>query len=124
MAIRSDKCIRKDLLLFTTFARPHDLSQIFQVDLVANSCAWRNDSKIIKGFLSPLEESIALVISFNFTMNIKFIGIIAGIVVDNNRVVDDEVHGGKGVDERRIPFHACDSIPHGSEINNGRYTCK
>jgi hypothetical protein len=51
------------LELYLVLLGPHRLREIFEIDLVADAGAGRNDAEIIERFLRPLEKLVALPIS-------------------------------------------------------------
>ena len=85
MTVRSKHAVRIELaILFND-----DITEKFDIDLMDNSCSRGNRPIIIKGFLSPLEKFVALIVADKFLGHIGFQSRVTAIKVHLNTVVND-----------------------------------
>ena len=85
MAVRSKHTVWIKLaILFND-----DITEKFDIDLMDNSCSRRNCSIIIKGFLSPLEKFVALIVADKFLGHIGLQSSVTAIKVHLNTVVNN-----------------------------------
>ena len=83
-----------------------------------------DDSEVLEGFLTPLEESEALSVPVEFDLFIAVLGILCPCDVDLNGVVDNKVNLTEWVDFSGITTELFHSCAHGSQIDDGRHACK
>ena len=94
-------------------------SQVFEIDLVTDAHARRDDGEIAEGRLTPLEEGVALAVALEFEQRVGAIGGGRAVLVDLDGVVDDEFGGDKGIDAFGIAAEGLDGVAHGGEIDDG-----
>ena len=76
--VGADKCVRIGdgdlglcLALHNCFSfRPHGLTEVLKIDLVANAGAGGNDAEVFKGTLPPFQELVALQVLLIFTLHV------------------------------------------------------
>ena len=79
----------------------------------------RNDLEILKTFLSPAQESVALDIALHFEIGVEREGARGAELVHLHGVVDHEFGGKQRIDFLRIAAQLADGVAHGGEIDDG-----
>ena len=102
-------------------AGPNRLRQILEIDLMTDAGSRRNDPEILEGALAPFQEIIALAVARVFVRDVIRQGFRRTEFIDDDRVVDDEVHGHQRIDLRRIAAELGHAVAHCSEIDDGRH---
>ena len=102
-------------------ASPHGLREIFEVDLVADAGAGRHDAEIAEGLLAPAEEPVALAVPLIFELDILGEGAWAAELVDDHRMVDDEVDRHQRVDALGVAAEMQHGVAHGGEVDHRRH---
>ena len=100
--------------------RPDDLAEIFEIDLVADAGAGRHDAEVAERLLAPLQELVALLVALIFELDVAGEGERRAELVDDDRVVDDEVDGHQRVDLLRIAAERRHRVAHGGKVDHGR----
>jgi hypothetical protein len=100
-------------------AGPHGLRQELEVDLVADAGAGRYDGEILERRLAPLEEAVALPIAGIFELDVPRDGARRAELVDDDRMVDDEVDRHERVDLARIAAERLHGVPHRRKVDDG-----
>ncbi len=98
---------------------PDGLGEIFEVDLVADAGAGRHDAEVLEGALAPLQEVVALAVAGVFQRDVVGEGFRRAKLVDDDRVVDDEIDRNERIDLGRIAAEFRHAIAHCGEIDNG-----
>ncbi len=101
------------------FLRPDSLAEIFEVHLMTDTRARRNDAEILEGLLAPFEEAIAFAVALVFEFDVAGECRRRAEFVDDDRVIDHEVDGNQRVDLFRIATQRHHGIAHGGEIDHG-----
>src|SRR5690625_5184146 len=57
-----------------------------------------NHSKVFKSILCPLQQLVTLSVSTVLHLHILFIGVVCSVIVDLNRMVDNQVHRNGWID--------------------------
>ena len=94
--------------------------EIFEVDLVADAGAGRHDAEIAERLLAPFQEFVALLVALVFELDVAGEGHRRAELVDDDRVVDDEVDRHQRIDLLRIAAERRHGVAHGGEIDDGR----
>ncbi|MND92551.1 hypothetical protein D3C80_847130 [compost metagenome] len=102
------------------FIGPDGLAKIFEIHLVADAGAGRYDAKILERLLAPFEEAVTLAVALVFQLHIAGKGGRRTELVDNDRVVDDQVDGHQRIDLFRIAAERLDAIAHGGKVDDRR----
>ena len=105
-----------DLLL----ARPDGLRQIFEIHLMADAGAGRHDAEILERLLAPFQEPVALAVAGIFEIHILLQRLVGAELVDNHRMVDDQVDRHQRIDLLRIAAQRLHRIAHGGKIHHRR----
>ena len=101
-------------------AGPDGLGEVFEIDLVADAGAGRHDAEIVEGALAPFQEAVALAIALIFELDILRERLGRAELVDDDRVVDDEIDRNERVDLLRVAAERDDAVAHRGEIDHGR----
>ena len=119
--VGADQRVRVDVFDRLGFrsAAPHGLGQELQVDLVADAGAGRHDGEVREGELAPLQELVALAIALVLQLDVPGQGMRAAELVDDDRVVDDEVDRHERVDLARVAAEVLHGVAHGGEVDDG-----
>src|SRR5262245_43181422 len=81
----------------------------------------RDDFKILKGFLSPFQEFVALAVALKLLFGIHEEGAIRSEFIDLNRVIDHQIDRDERVDFLRIAARTLHSGSHGGQIDHARH---
>src|SRR5690606_35918861 len=104
------------------FLSEHHSRKVFQVYLVNDAGAGRHDLEIIECSLTPAQKLIALHITLILNFHVPCESLWAAKGVDNDGVVDDQLHRGKWVDAPRVAAKVARRLTHGGQVNYRRYT--
>ena len=124
VGVGTDQCVGERVSTAVFVLGPDCPSQVFQVDLMADSGAGRHDAEVVKGILAPAQERITFTVAFHLNINVLFKGVRAGEFVDHYRVVDHQVYRGQRIDSLRIAAGLGHRRTHGGQIDHGRYAGK
>src|SRR5690606_13625821 len=97
---------------------PNRLAEIFEVHLVTDARAGRNNAEILKRLLAPAQELVALDVAFVLKFDVLFERAGAGEVIDHDRVVDHEIDRHERIDLFRIGAELGGGVAHGGEIDD------
>ena len=100
---------------------PHRLGEIFEIDLMADAGAGRHHAEIAERLLAPFQEFVALFIALVFELDIAGECQRRAELVDDHRMVDDEVDRNQRVDLLRIAAKRGHGVAHRREIDHGRH---
>ena len=109
-----------DDIAVTALGRPHDLAEIFEIDLVADAGAGRHDAEIAERLLAPFQELVALLVALIFELDIAVEGHRRAELVDDDGVVDDEVDRHQRIDLLRVAAERCHGVAHRGEVDDRR----
>ena len=79
----------------------------------------RHDAEIIEGQLSPAQESITLPVALHLLVDVIGKSFRHGILVNHDRMVDDQVDRNLRVDLLRISAGTGHGVAHRCQIDNG-----
>lgn len=119
VAVGADTGVRVGGDFAVFFTGPDRLAQIFQIDLVTDAGAGRNDAEVLECLLAPLQEAVALAVALVFQFDVAGKSVRRAEFVDDDRVVDDEVDGNERVDLLRIAAERDHGITHRGEVDDG-----
>ena len=111
-------------LLAVLLFMPYSLTEIFKVDLMANTGTRWHHAKTVKSFLSPTQKEITLMVASHLQLDVLGKSLLITKGIDGNRVVDHQVHRRQRINLIHIPAQALYRLSHGSKVNHGRYTGK
>ena len=86
-------------------ARHHDLAEIFEVHLVDDAGAGRDDAEVLEGLLRPAQQRVALAVALVLALDVEGEGARVAEGVHLHRVVDDEVGGDEWIDAGGVAAH-------------------
>ena len=99
-----------------------DLGEVFDVDLVDDTCPGRHNLEVIEGRLTPAQELVALAVAFIFNVNVALKRIWLAKEISNDRVVDHELSGREWVDFVRVAAKINNGFTHGREVHDAGNT--
>jgi hypothetical protein len=99
----------------------HDAREVLQVDLVNDARAGRYDLEIVECLLAPLQERVAFLVAVEFDLRVEIERIRGAVVVDLDRVVDDQFGRRQRVDVFRGTAKLDDGVAHRGKIHDGRH---
>src|SRR5690606_7697684 len=67
--------------------------QMFQIDLMDNTETRRHDAECIEGLHAPFHELVAFAIGLELNLHVEVERVWGAVVVDHDRVIDDQIHG-------------------------------
>jgi len=82
--------------------------------------AWRYDTKRLEGRHAPLQELVAFAIAPEFELHVEVERVGAAVVIDGDRVIDDQIDRHPRFDACRIVALGCRRIAHRREIGKQR----
>ena len=98
----------------------NDAGEIFEIHLVANAGVRRDDFEILKTFLAPAEEGVALDIALHFEVGVEGEGAGDAEFVHLHGMVDHQFGGQQRIDFFGIAAEVAHRVAHGGEIDHGR----
>ncbi len=98
-----------------------DTAQVLEVDLVADADAGRHHAHVREGLLAPAQEPVALGVALVLEGRVHLEGVAAGVDVDDDGMVDNEVDGHERVDPARVATERLDGVSHGGEVDDARH---
>ncbi len=99
----------------------HDAREVLEVDLMDDARVGRHDREVVEGALSPAQEGVALVVSFELTLGVHAEGVMRRERIDLHRVVDHELGRRERVDPRGIAPHLSHRVTHRGQIDDRRH---
>src|SRR5262249_40540006 len=102
----------------------HDLREILEIHLMTNSCARRDDAKILKSLLTPTKKNIALAIAFVFNIGVEGEGRRRRELIDLDGVVDHKIHRYQRIDFVGVSFKLFHGVAHSSQVHDGGNSSK
>ena len=103
------------------FGGPHDLGQVFEVDLVADAGAGRHDPEIVERRLPPAQKGIALVVALVLELDVGLEGAPAAVIIDHHGMVDNEVDRRQWVDRVGVGAELGHGPAHGGQVDDRRH---
>ena len=119
MGIGADQRVGVGVRLLADYFGKDSLRQILEIDLVDDPGVRRHDAEVVQRLLSPAQERVALLIALELEVGIDEERRFRSVLVDLHRVVDDEIHRLKRIDQPRVATESSESIAHGGEIDDG-----
>ncbi len=104
------------------FLGPDRLAKIFEIHLVTDTGARRDNAEIAEGLGAPAQELITLLVALILDLHILLEAFRSAEEVDHDGVVDDEVDWDQRIDGFCIGAELFGGIAHGGKVNNGRHT--
>ena len=98
---------------------PHGLGEELEVDLVADAGSGRHHAEVVEGALAPFQEIVALAVALILVLHVVGEGLRGAELVDDHRMVDDEIDGHERVDLLGIATEALHTVTHGGEVDDG-----
>ena len=121
MAVHAEQAVRKQQCRGATRFRPNHAGQIFQIDLMANPHAGRQDAQILERLLTPFEETVALLVAGEFVRHILPQRVRHARNIDHDRMVDDEVERHRRIDRPWIAAEPHHRVAHRGQIRQQRH---
>ncbi len=121
VAVGADQRVGIGDRLLAFLLGPHDLGQVFEVDLVADAGARRHDAEIVERHLAPAQELVALEVALVLELDVGAEGARIAEIVDDHRMVDDEVDRHQRVDLLGVAAQRAHGVAHGGEVDHRRH---
>ena len=102
VAVRADERVGEEPVLAVPLAGVNDLPEVFEVHLVDDTGARRDDAEVVERLLCPLEGAIAFAVALVLQFDVLLVGILGAEIVDLDAVVDHEVNWNLWLDDRGI----------------------
>ena len=99
----------------------HALGEIFQIHLVDDADAGRDDLEGLERLLAPFEKLVAFAVALELHFEVLPHGLGGAEKVYLHGMVDHEIDGHERLDDLRVPFQARDDRPHCGEIDKQRH---
>ena len=103
-----------------SFVVEDNTSEPFEVDLMDNTITRRNNSKVVEGFFSPLEEGKAFLVAVEFKSLVFFFSFHVAGAIYLDRVIDDQVGLHQRVNLIRVSTKLEHSSAHSGKVYNSR----
>ena len=94
----------------------HAARQILEIDLMHDADAGRHDLERIEGLHAPLHEFVALCVALEFDLHVEVQCIPGAVVIDLNRVIDDQVDRHQRLDDLWILADAMSDAAHRGQV--------
>ena len=92
--------------------------QIFQIHLVHDAGVGRHDGQIAEGGLAPAQEGVALFVALEFQLGVELERLRRAEFVHLHRVIDDQLGGLQGIDQRGIAAQLLHGVAHGGQVDH------
>ena len=96
---------------------PDDFREVFEVHLVDDPPARRDDAEVVERVLAPLQELVAFDVPAELQLGVVQQRERVGVLVDLHAVVDHEVDGDEGVDLLRVPAVPLHRVAHRGQVH-------
>ena len=100
----------------------HTATQVFQIDLMHDANARRNDFEFFKRLHPPFEKLIAFGIALKLFVHIEVQCLLRTLIIDHHRMVDYQINGHERLNLFWVKAHGRNGGAHGSQIGQQRYT--
>src|SRR6185312_12346658 len=100
------------------FLGPDTLREKFEIYLVADSRAGRDDAEVMKCFLAPTQKTITLAVAFKLLVNVTGQRIGPRVNIHHDRVIDYQVNGNDRIDLLGPTAEPYDAVAHRGQINH------
>ena len=97
------------------------LGQIFEIDLVDDADAGRDDAKTVERLHAPFEELVARQVARELDLHVALQGVAAARVIDLHGVIDDQIDRHERFDHFRVLAERGDRGAHGRQIDQERH---
>jgi hypothetical protein len=97
----------------------HHPRQVLEVHLVDDAGVRRHHLEVVERRLPPAQEGVALAVPLELALGVDQEGRLAAVLVDLDRVVDDQLDRLQGVDPRRVAAHRRHGVAHRREVDHG-----
>ena len=95
--------------------------EVLEVDLVDDAGVGRHDLEVVERRLAPAQERVALLVARELELGVQLGGVQLAVVIDLDRVVDDQLDRLQRVDLPRIAAQPEDAVAHRGEVDDGRH---
>src|SRR6266542_4359790 len=99
----------------------HAFRQVFQIDLMHDADAGRDDLERVEGLHPPLQKLIARAVALEFDLHVFPQRVGRSGDVDLHRVVDDQVHWNQRLDDLRVLAEARHGRTHRGQVYEQRH---
>ena len=100
----------------------HSLGEVFEIHLMDDADAGRDDLEGLERLLAPFEKLVAFAVTLELHFEVQLHRVGRAEEIHLNGMVDHEIDGHERLDDLGIPFQAGDDRPHRREIDQKRHT--
>src|SRR5262249_14268093 len=98
--------------------------EVFQINLVDNANARRDQAKGLERLLAPLEELIALAVALELHLQVQLQRLGGTEKIDLDGVINHQIDRHQGLNDFRVATYLLDRAPHRRQIDDQRHTGK
>ena len=121
VGVGPDERVRKgDRGAVLVLASHDDLGEVFEVYLVDDACAGRDDAQAVERGLCPAQQLVALRVALVLALHVERERVGGPETIDLHRVVDDQVGRHQRLDACRVSADRGHRVAHCGEIDDGR----
>ena len=102
--------------------REHSLGEVFEIHLVDDADAGRDDAECFEGLLPPFEKLVTLTVALELHLEVETQRVGTAEEVDLHGVVDDQIDRNEGLDHGGILARRGDRIAHGGQVDQEGHT--
>ena len=102
----------------------HTATQVFQIDLMHDADARRNDFEFFEGLHPPFEKLIAFGIALKLFVHIEVQCLLRALIINHHRMVDYQIDGHERLNLFWVKAHGRGGGAHGSQIGQQRHACE
>ncbi len=110
----------KAIVFAAALGRPDDAGEELEVDLVQDAVSGRDDADVAVGLLRPFQEDVALLVAVELDGDVLLQRVGRAVVVDHDRVVDDQVDRDQRVDRVRVAAEPHHRVAHRRHVGEQR----
>ena len=103
------------------FRAEHALGEIFEVHLVHDADARRNELESLERLLPPFQKLVALAVALEFHVHVQLQGLGRAGEIDLHRVIDHEIDRHERLDDLRIAAESLHRAAHRRQIDHQRH---
>ena len=100
--------------------REDDAREVLDVDLVDDAGARRDDLEVVERALAPAQELVALAVALVLDLDVALERLGRAEDIGDDRVVDDHLSRGEGVDLGRVAAELDHRLTHRGEVDDAR----
>ena len=92
--------------------------EVFQVDLVDDADAGRNQAEGFEGLLAPFQKLVAFAVALEFHLQVQLQSLGRSKEIHLHGVIDHQIHGHERLDDFRVAPQALHGAAHGRQVDH------